>query len=103
MKSILTWHLLAFSNSFAQRFRFSSDAGTKWLRVNMVSVRVAAYSGGVLVAKIPARPTVALAAVCSNVRRLMEGVIEEASTVMTASSFVKSYPGVEAMLLNLLV
>src|SRR6266705_4981947 len=97
MKSILTWHLLAFSNSFAQRFRFSSDAGTKWLQVNMVSVRVAAYSGGVLAAKIPARPTVALAAVRSHVRRLMGGVIEEASTVMAASSFVQKLSRVEAV------
>src|SRR5499433_2379933 len=98
MKSILTWHLLAFSNSLAQRFRFSSDAGTKWLRVNMVSVRVAAYSGGVLVAKIPARPIVALAAVRSNVRRLMAGVIREASTVMAASSFIQKVSRVEAVL-----
>src|SRR2546426_6333014 len=98
MKSILTRHLLAFSNSFAQRFRFSSEAGTKWLAASMVTVRVAAYSGGVLAAKIPARPTVALAAVRSNVRRLMGGVIEEASTVMAASSFVQKLSRLEAIL-----
>jgi hypothetical protein len=64
----------------------------------MVTVRVAAYSGGVLVVKIPASPTVALAALCSNVRRLTRGIIGEASTVMAASSFVQKLSRVEAVL-----
>src|SRR5437762_93277 len=73
MKSILTRHLLAFSNSFAQRFRFSSDAGTKWLAASMVMVRVAAYSGGVFVSRSPARPAVAPPTVLSTCRRLNPG------------------------------
>src|SRR2546427_5684629 len=97
MKSILTRHLFAFSKSFAQRFRFSSEAGTKWLAASMVTVRVAAYSGGVLVAKIPAKPTVALAAVGSPGRRLMGGIIGKASTVMAASSFIQKLFRVEAV------
>src|SRR5713226_7311409 len=70
MKSIFTRHLLAFSNSFAQLRRFSSEAGTKWFAVSMVRVRVAAYSGGVLLRRIPARPAVAPAAVRKTCRRL---------------------------------
>src|SRR5439155_17535140 len=98
MKSIFTWHLFSFSKSLAILRKYSSEASTKWFQVSMVTVRVAAYSGGVLVAKIPARPTVVLAAVRSNVRRLMGGVIEEASTVMAASSFVQKLSRLEAIL-----
>src|SRR5216117_1444331 len=70
MKSILTRHLLAFSNSLAHARRFSSEAGTKWFAASMVTVRVAAYSGGVFVSMIPARPAVAPAAVLRTRRRL---------------------------------
>jgi hypothetical protein len=55
----------------------------------MVTVRVAAYSGGVLVAKIPARPAVAPAAVRRNVRRLMMDVVRDASSVIAVSSLVR--------------
>src|SRR5215510_1667821 len=102
MKSIFTWHLLAFSNSLAQRFRFSSDIGTKWFAANIVRVRVAAYSGGVLSAKLPVRPAVAAAAVCRNARRLMIGVVRNASTVIVVSSLVR-YSNLSDLLLPLVV
>ena len=94
--------LLAFSNSFAQRFRFSSDAGTKWLRVNMVSVRVAAYSGGVWSPRSPQGPLwhqrQCAAQRPPTERRHMRGVNRHGCFLL--------YPElsrVEALLLNLMV
>src|SRR5262245_14686972 len=71
MKSIFTWHLFSLPKSFAIWRKYSSEAATKWFQVSMVTVRVAAYSGGGLLRRIPARPpAVALAAVRSTRRRL---------------------------------
>src|SRR5919204_2531887 len=72
MKSIFTWHLFSLPKSLAILRKYSSEAATKWFQVSTVTVRVAAYSGGVLLRRIPARPpAVAPAAVRSTCRRLM--------------------------------
>src|SRR4030095_928803 len=68
------WHLFSFSKSLAIWRKYSSEEATKWFQVSIVTVRVAAYSGGVLLRRIPARPpTVAPAAVRSTRRRLNGG------------------------------
>src|SRR5207244_13055829 len=74
MKSIFTWHLFSFSKSLAILRKYSSEAATKWFQVSMVTVRVAAYSGGVLLRRIPARPPAVAPAADRRTRRRLTGV-----------------------------
>src|SRR5215510_12009746 len=74
MKSIFTWHLFSFSKSLAILRKYSSEAATKWFQVSMVTVRVAAYSGGVLLRRIPARPPAVAPAAVRSTRRRLKGV-----------------------------
>src|SRR5215831_3036102 len=74
MKSIFTWHLFSFSKSLAILRKYSSEAATKWFQVSMVTVRVAAYSGGVLLRRILARPPAVAPAAVRSTRRLLTGV-----------------------------
>src|SRR2546425_13252000 len=74
MKSIFTWHLFSFSKSLAILRKYSSEAATKWFQVSMVTVRVAAYSGGVSLRRLPARPPAVAPAAVRSTRRRLTGV-----------------------------
>src|SRR2546430_15473478 len=74
MKSIFTWHLFSLPKSLAIWRKYSSEEATKWFQVSRVPVRVAAYGGGVLLRRIPARPPAVAPAAVRSTRRRLTGV-----------------------------
>src|SRR3989442_5710165 len=69
MVSTVTFTLCVLLNSAACFFNSSSDWGTKWLKLSMVSARSWATAGGWRRARTPAMPAKPPAVACKNPRR----------------------------------